>query len=71
MKNTDTKQTHIIAYNAASDNLELNHDFDGKLTLLETKTLDKSLLISAQKFLEKTIKLLFLLMLNVRFQTIG
>ena len=53
MKKTDTKQIHIVAYNTNSGSLELNHHFDGKLTLFETKTLNKSLLILAQKVIRK------------------
>ena len=53
MKKTDTKQIHIVAYNATLNSVELNHNFEGKLTLFETKTLSKSLLIAAQKNLRK------------------
>ncbi|MEE9345840.1 MAG: glycosyltransferase [Methylococcales bacterium] len=53
MNNSDTKQIHIVAYNTTSDNLDLNHGFDGKLTLFETKTLNKSLFIAVQKKLRR------------------
>ncbi|HFD10953.1 MAG TPA: glycosyltransferase, partial [Crenotrichaceae bacterium] len=53
MTNPDTGHIHIVAYNSASNSVDLNHHFDGKLSLFEDKILNKQVLRKIQKLIRK------------------
>ncbi len=53
MNNPNTKHIHIFAYNSSADGVALNHQFDGQLTLLESKALDKSVLSEVNNRIQK------------------